>query len=133
MQVNTHPNTRPLLANFGGWIKICGGNNRLKLVAECVSMVSPPYVRDGVVVVRLGLNPSSGLQVGIMMVNYWSPWIWIDTWNGWNVVWVASYLEPLGPLPATVITTSYNHIKLSFVCGTTQMLRWSSVMPAFLE
>jgi hypothetical protein len=49
---------------------------------------------------------------GIMMVNGWSPWIWIAAWN---VIWVESYLEPVGPLPETVRKTSYQNIKFSFV------------------
>jgi hypothetical protein len=69
------------------------GNTRLKLEAECVSVVLSPYGRDGVMV-----------GFGVMMVNGWSPWIWIAAWN---VIWVGSYLEPVGPLPETVRKTSY--------------------------
>jgi hypothetical protein len=77
-----------------------------------------PYDRDGVVVGRLDLDPSPEVRVGIMMVNGWFPWILIAAWKCWNVVWVAADLEPLGPLPVTVLKASYQHIKLSFVCDS---------------
>jgi hypothetical protein len=59
-----------------------------------------------------------------MIVNGWSPWIWITVLKVCNVVLVVSDLEPLGHLPVTVLKTFYQHIKLSYVChsGVTLVL-----------